>query len=102
MLTIKERKTEITNLKTRFLRAPTLKEYLDKITIKDGKKKFTGLHKLLSDPEFLMLAYNNLNRSKDLTTTGKYFETLESLPYKKIKILAKQIHTGTYQSKPVR
>jgi len=100
MMTIKERETEITNSETRFLRAPTLKECLERITIKEDEKKFTGLHKLVSNPEFLMIAYNNFRKNKGLDTTGVDGKTLDGLNYKKFKALGKEIHTGTYNPKP--
>lgn len=99
---IKGRETEITNLETRFLRAPTLKECLERITIKDGEKKFTGLHKLISNPEFLMIAYSNLRKNKGLETTGVDGKTLDGINYEKFKNLGKEIHTGTYKPKPAK
>jgi len=99
----KGRKTEIINSENRFLRASTLKECLERITIKDGEiKKFTGLHKLISDPEFLMIAYNNIRKNKELEITALDGKTLDGINYKKFETLGKQIHTGTYKPSPVK
>lgn len=99
---IKGRKIEITNSETRFLRASLLKECLKKITIKDGENKFTGLHKLVSNPEFLMFAYNNLRNNKGLDTTGVDGKNLDGINYEKFKTLGKEIHTGIYKPKPAK
>jgi len=100
MLKMKGRETEITNSEVRFLRAPILKECLDKITIK--KNKFTGLFKLISNPEFLMIAYSNLRGNKGLDTVGIDGKTLDGLNYEKFETLSKKIHSGMYKPKPVK
>lgn len=102
MKKIEGRETEIINSEARFLRAPTLKECLKTITIKGIEKKYTGLHKLISNPEFLIIAYNNLRKNKGLETTGVDDKTLDGLNYEKFKILGKEINSGTYKPKPAK
>lgn len=100
MKKIKGRETEIINSEARFLRAPTLKECLEKITIKKVEKKYTGLHKLITNPEFLIIAYNNIRKNKGLETTDVDGKILDGLNYKKFELLGKEINTGTYKPKP--
>lgn len=97
---IKGRKTEIINSEARFPRAPTLKECLERITIKKVEKKYTGLHKLIANPEFLIIAYNNIKKKKGLETTDIDGRILDSLNYKKFELLGKEINTGIYKPKP--
>lgn len=100
MKEIKGRETEIINSEARFLRAPTLKECLERITIKKVEKKYTGLHKLIANPEFLIIAYNNIRKNKGLETTSVDEKILDSLNYKKFELLGKEINTGIYKPKP--
>lgn len=102
MKKIKERETEIINSEARFLRAPTLKECLEKVTIKKVKKKYTGLHKLISNPKFLFIAYNNLKKNKKLEITDINSKILHDFNDEKFKILSKEINSGVYKPKPAK
>lgn len=102
MKKIKERETEIINSEARFLRAPTLKECLEKVTIKKIKKKYTGLHKLISNPKFLFIVYNNLKKNKKLEITDINSKILYDFNYEKFKILSKEINSGVYKPKPAK
>ena len=73
--------------------------YLNLITIKDDKKNNTK-HKILSNPEFLIVAYNNLKKNKSLKTSRLNSLILDNIDFENFKILGKEIHTGTYNPKP--
>jgi retron-type reverse transcriptase len=96
------RKIENRNLETSFLRARSLQECLDKIIKNKNGIKFSGLHKLISDPEFLTIAYIKLRKNKGLYTPGTDGETLDGLNFDKLKDLGRNIHTGFYKPRPVR
>lgn len=91
----------IINSKGNFPRAFTLKECLEKV-IKNQSGVYTGLHKLISNPEFLILAYENIRKNKGLDTVGVDRTNLDKINHEFFIKLGKIIHTGEYKPKPVR
>ena len=85
----------------KFLRALMLKECLEKLIQKENGT-YTGLHKLISNSEFLTIAYGNLRKNKGLDTVGVDGATLDGIDNAFFKKLGKDIHTGKYEPKPVR
>lgn len=88
------RETGNLNLDGKFPRALTLEECFEKV-IQNENGSYTGLHKLIANPEFLSIAYSNLRKNKRLNTVGGINQEF-------FNNLGKDIHTGKYKPKPVR
>jgi retron-type reverse transcriptase len=101
MFIMRGRETGNLNLDCKFPRALTLEECFEKV-IQNENGSYTGLHKLIANPEFLSIAYNNLRKNKGLDTVGVDGATLDGINHGFFNNLGKDIHTGKYKPKPVR
>lgn len=90
------------NSEDKFPRALSLKEWLANIKQKDTTGKYYNLHKLISNPDFLVIAYNNLRKKKGVDTLGVDGKSLDGINYSRFVQLGKEISTGEYQPNPVK
>lgn len=96
----KGRKIELKNSDLMFLRTHEILEYLNRYIYINEKGNFTGLHKLLSNFEFLYVIYLNIKKAKN-DVWEDYVNLIDVRDDNVIDIaifkeLAKQIHTGLY------
>jgi len=64
--------------------------------------KYTGLHKTLSDTEFLKFSYNNIKVNKGINTPGFDNETFDGFQLSNFDKLAKSVYEGSYKPKPIK
>jgi hypothetical protein len=63
--------------------------------------KFTGLYKLVSSKEFLLIAYNKLKSKSGITTPGMDKETIDGTHFDKIESLSQNLINESFQFSPV-
>jgi retron-type reverse transcriptase len=79
-----------------------IEEQIYKYLYNNASNYYKGVHKLISNPKFLLIAYSNLRKNKGLDTVGVDGKALDGLSKLKLEKLGKEIHTGLYKVKPVK
>lgn len=76
--------------------------HLSKLARDDPDKRFNRLHRLLRQPEFLMLAKAKIQSNKGANTPGIDGQVMADVTPEAIVKLSQELAAGTYQPQPVR
>jgi group II intron reverse transcriptase/maturase len=77
-------------------------EHLTKLAKEDPNKRFNRLHRLLRQPEFLLLAKAKIERNKGANTPGVDGQVMTDVTPETIIKLSQKLAQGNYQPQPVR
>jgi group II intron reverse transcriptase/maturase len=77
-------------------------KHLHKEAIRDPDKRFDHLWECLTDPEWLMYAWEEIHSNKGSMTPGVDGLTAEDMDPERIQRLSKRLKAGRYRPKPVR
>ena len=76
--------------------------HLTKLAKEDTEKRFNRLHRLLCQPEFLLLAKTRVEKNKGANTPGVDGQVMTDITDQTIEKLSQQLADGSYQPQPVR
>jgi RNA-directed DNA polymerase len=76
--------------------------HLSKLAKQEPKKRFNRLHRLLRQPELLLLARTKIQRNKGANTPGVDGRVMADMTPEAVVKLSQELATGTYSPQPVR